>query len=104
LEICSRVLRVLRHERISNEELRMMLDRAVPLTNRPIRGFNRRYFHWLFKVDGEQILDMQRAEMVEFGHGDTRMIEEHENCRGQGCRACGWIGEIARRISVRDAE
>lgn len=55
MEISPGVLRVLRFEGISEAELARMLSDAVPLTKHPIRGFNRRYFHWLFKVVGERL-------------------------------------------------
>jgi hypothetical protein len=90
------VLRVLRFERISEEELAKMLEKAA-ITR--IRGFNRRYFHWLFKIQGDTLVEMQRVDIVEVGKGKTRMLEDHESCAGKGCRGCGWVGQIGRWIT-----
>jgi hypothetical protein len=68
-----------------------------------LRGFNRRYFHWLFKLQGDALVDMQHVQMSEVGRGDTCMLEDHEECKGQGCSMCGWIGRIGRRVEDKVA-
>jgi hypothetical protein len=90
------VLRVLRFERISEEELMLMLESAA-ITR--LRGFNRRYYHWLFRVNGDMLVRMEHLEMVTVGKGTTKMLEEHDACSGNGCRGCGWVGSIARWIT-----
>jgi hypothetical protein len=45
------------------------------------------------------LVAMQHADMVEVGDGETRMLEDHEACDGQGCRGCGWIGQVGRWVS-----
>jgi len=39
-----------------------------------------------------------RAEMREVGRGKDHMVEECERCAGRGCKQCGWVGQISRRI------
>lgn len=95
MQISTKVLRVLQAEKISADELHQMLE-AVAFTS--IRGCNRRYFQWLFRLDGNQLQDMQRLELVEIGRGRDRMLEEHDACDGEGCRTCGWVGSVSRAI------
>ncbi len=99
MELSEQVLRVLRFEKISEEELAKMLGRAC-ITS--LRGFNRRYYHWIFKVQGDTLVEIQRADLLEVGKvgkGKTRMMEEHDACAGRGCRACGWVGQIGRWVA-----
>jgi len=95
MQISTKVLRVLQAEDISPNELYRMLDE---LAFTSIRGCNRRYFQWLFRIDGNQLQDMQRLDLVEIGRGENRMLEDHESCNGEGCRDCGWIGQISRAV------
>lgn len=95
MQISSRALRVLQAEKISADELYQMLD-EVAFTS--IRGCNRRYFQWLFRIEGNVLQDMQRLDVIEVGKGRDRMLEEHEACNGEGCRDCGWVGQISRAI------
>ena len=101
MQINQKVLRVLQAEQISADELYKMLD-EVAFTS--IRGCNRRYFQWLFLVEDDVIQDMQRADLVEIGKGPHRMLEEHDECDGEGCRGCGWIGEISRAVTDATSE
>ena len=98
MELSDQVLRVLSFERISEGELAEMLRKAA-ITRR--RGFNRRYFHWIFKTEGDVLVAMQRLEVIGIGKGDTRMLEDHDACEGQGCHECGWIGQVGRWVSDR---
>jgi hypothetical protein len=95
VQINDKVLRVLQAEKISADELYHMLD-EVAFTS--LRGCNRRYFQWLFLMKDNTLQDMQRVELVEVGRGPHRMLEEHEACNGEGCRPCGWIGQVSRAI------
>lgn len=95
MQISPKVLRVLQAEDISAEELYRMLD-EVAFTS--VRGCNRRYFQWLFVLKDNVLQDMQRADVVEIGKGSNRMLEEHEACEGQGCRTCGWVGQVSRAV------
>ncbi|MGO9008835.1 MAG: hypothetical protein ACLQPN_01935 [Bryobacteraceae bacterium] len=74
----------------------MMLENAA-ITR--LRGFNLRYFHWLFKVEGDVLVAMQQVQIREVGTGSTRMLEDHEACEGRACRACGWMGQIGRWVT-----
>lgn len=96
MQISGKVLRVLKAENISPDELYRMLD-DVAFTS--IRGCNRRYFQWLFTVKNNVLQDMQRADVVEVGRGPNRMLEEHEPCNGEGCHDCGWVGQVYRAIN-----
>lgn len=91
------VKRVMSVEGISPDELNLMLNRAA-ITS--LRGFNRRYFHWVFKVHEDTVESMQSADMVEVGRGKGKehMSELCESCNGEGCKECGWVGSILRRI------
>ena len=93
-----RVKQIIQAERISEEELNLMVSHS---SFSSLRGFNRRYFHWLLSVEGDDdyISNMQLADYVEVGKGVDHMIEEHEYCQGAGCSSCGWIGKIIRHIS-----
>lgn len=95
MQINNKVLRVLKTEAISADELKHMLDKAAFTS---IRGCNRRFFQWLFLVKDNVIHDMQRLDLVEVGRGENRMLEEHESCNGEGCRSCGWAGHVSRAI------
>jgi hypothetical protein len=94
--LTDKVKRVLAGESISTEELEYMLAQAA-ITS--MRDCNRRYYAWLFRVEGNTLLDMQRVDLVELGHGPTAMLEEHDACSGAGCRACGWVGSVSRAIA-----
>jgi len=96
MQLTDKVKRVLAGEKISPEELDYMLAQAA-ITS--MRECNRRYYAWLFRVEDNVLLDMQRVDLVEVGHGPTAMLEEHDACNGAGCRACGWVGSISRAIS-----
>lgn len=95
MQISPKVLRVLQAEKISSDELFHMLD-AVAFTS--IRGCNRRYFQWLFRIKDNILLDMQRLDLTEIGRGDNRMLEDHEACDGLGCHDCGWVGQVSRAV------
>jgi hypothetical protein len=96
MQISAKALRVLTAEQISAEELYRMLDEAAFTS---VRGCNRRYFQWLFVVRDNVLRDMQLLEVVEVGKGKDRMLEEHDACNGEGCRECGWIGQVSRAIA-----
>lgn len=96
MQISEKVQRVLAAEHISSEELHVMLAQAA-ITS--MRDCNRRYYAWLFNVEGDVLTDMQRVDLVEVGHGPTAMLEEHDACSGAGCRACGWVGSVSRAIN-----
>ena len=101
MQISDKVMRVLKAESISAEELFRMLD-EVAFTS--IRGCNRRYFQWLFLVQNNVLKEMQRLDLTEVGRGPNRMLEEHEECEGAGCRACGWVGQVSRAVHDTTAD
>jgi len=100
MRISTKVLKVVQAEKISPDELLMML-RAAAFTS--LRGCNLRYFQWLFVRKGDVLLDMQRVELMEIGRGQDRMLEEHEACDGDGCRQCGWSGQVSRAVQDQTA-
>lgn len=95
-----KILRILRTEKITPEELQYMLDHAA-ITS--IRNCNRRYHHWVFRVEKNVLEDMQLFDIVELGEGEQAMMEMHESCEGKGCPGCRWIGEFSRRIKDETA-
>lgn len=98
LRLSEQVVRVCRGEGISQTELEYMVERAAMTS---ARGHNRRYFNWLFKVTPFPPDKVKVTSMVTAGalvaHEDV-MFEEHEACKGEGCKDCGWLGEIARHV------
>lgn len=97
MKLSEKVLKVMQEEKISPEELKYMIDHAA---RTQIRGCNRRYFHWVFKIENEAVEDMQLAQLKQEGHGETSMLEEHVDCNGKGCKQCGWTGySVDRRIT-----
>lgn len=95
MKLSSKVLRIMKQEQISAEELAYMLRHAA-ITR--VRDCNCRYFHWLFLVKDDQLEDMQRIDVVKVGEGDSHMLEEHAGCQGMGCKGCGWVGQISRAV------
>ena len=95
MRITAKVLKVLQTEKISPDELMTMLREAAFTS---LRGSNLRYFQWLFTRKGNMLLDMQRADLMEIGRGQNRMLEEHDACDGEGCRTCGWAGVVSRAM------
>jgi len=98
-----KILKILREEKISAEELGVMLDKAA-ITS--IRGFNRRYFHWLFLMQGNVLKKMEHAQMTEIGipYDDYDLVkEDHDLCDGKGCASCGWIGQVGRWVTDKAA-
>jgi len=89
------VERVITIENISVDELALMVERAAVTS---VRGFNRRFHHWLFKVRSGSVEAMQCLEMVEVGKGMEAMRELCDDCEGEGCPQCRWVGEIVRRM------
>lgn len=98
MQVSLKVQRVMEAEKISAAELSHMVKRAAISRDSSNEGFNKRYFHWLFRIKGDLLEDMRYVNLVEVGHGESSVFEEHEPCEGDGCRACGWIGEIIRRV------
>ncbi len=73
MEISAKVLRVIQEEGIPPAELTYMVEHAAISS---IRTCNGKYFHWCFQLVGNQVLDMQRVEVLEVGHGTLRQTEE----------------------------
>jgi hypothetical protein len=96
MRLSEKVQRVLKGEGISLEELALML-RLAAITSR--EGCNRRYHHWLFRVNGDEVSDMRTEWTLKVGRGKDRVTEEHDECQGQGCKACGWSGQAIRYVS-----
>ena len=95
--LSDQVKRVLKAEKISDDELAHMVQRSAPFTG---EGMNRRYHQWLFKVDGELIVKMMLHDLRAIGtmRGQGFIEEEHEDCLGAGCRDCGWTGVVRRYL------
>jgi hypothetical protein len=62
---------------------------------------NRRYFDWLLRIKDNKVLSLRRIgsavdEMTDYASGLAYQIEECEDCDGDGCKYCGWIGQVKR--------
>jgi hypothetical protein len=77
-------------EKITLSEVKEMVEKAA-ITR--LRGFNRRYHHWLFLVKDTELVRMEMADKVEPGNVD-QSADDCEFCEGEGCRKCGWSGEV----------
>ena len=96
MQLSDKVQRVAREENISLDELVYMVKHSAVCRQ---EGFNRRYYHWSLNVQGNSLVDMRYFERIEVGEGNTSVFEEHGECAGEGCRECGWAGEIIRYVS-----
>ena len=98
MRVLSQPRQVLIGEDISEAELEHMVVHSAPLTH----GWaNRRWMHWIFKIDmGTRTVERMAYRQVQGAQGDGVMCEECGYCEGEGCKACGWHGEIRRRVSV----
>jgi hypothetical protein len=92
-----KALRVMKAENVSVAEATKMLNDSA-ITS--LHGFNRRYHHLLFKLVGEEVLDIVMPPVVEIGNGRDKVYEEHDPCDGSGCRQCNHFGFVYRRITV----
>lgn len=101
MQVSHKILEVLKAEHISPEELQYMLMHAA-ITS--LHGCNKRYFNWCFLMSDGVLKKMQHADVVEVGQGETRMLEDHEECGGEGCRQCGWSGQVSRGIADTTAQ
>lgn len=90
LAISSSVQQVLSDEKISLSEVQEMVSHAA-ITS--LRGFNRRYHHWLFLVRGAELQRMELADKVE----EEQAAADCEQCEGAGCHKCEWTGEVTGR-------
>lgn len=97
--LSERVKRIARIEGISEQELLEMIRRSAPCTHD--RG-NRRFHTWVFSIDKRtnECEDMASYEFFEEGQPGMRgwVFEEHLACSGEGCRDCGWWGEVRRYL------
>jgi hypothetical protein len=96
MQVSEQVKRVMTKEKISHGKLEEMVASAAISS---VPGFNRRYYNWLLKVTGDQVMALELVNRPIVGSGETVMYEVHEDCEGQGCKKCGWSGEIGRRVT-----
>lgn len=97
MHIADKVVRVITAEHISPEELAHMVTHAAMFSG--VTGFNRVFYQWLFKLEGERLLDMRATDMVVIGQGNIPVYEDHDACGGQGCKECGWVGSLCRLVT-----
>jgi hypothetical protein len=85
-------------EGISEAELRTMVQLSSPL--RGDDRANHRFHTWAFFIDKDtqQVTNMCRFGHTSVGHGRSPQLEECEHCQGEGCKDCGWRGEVVRLI------
>lgn len=95
VQISREVSKTIKAEGISEAELTVMVTKAA-ITS--VRGFNRRYFQWLFKVKDGVVERMEPAEVVEVLEPGDAMEEDCDLCEGAGCAKCHFIGTVWRRV------
>ncbi len=95
--LAPQVLRVMAETAITMDELEVMITRAAIISD--IRG-NRRYHNWLMWVDGINVLFLCKLHMTQIGHGHNMAEEECQECEGEGCIDCGWVGLVERHFDT----
>jgi hypothetical protein len=95
--LSEQVRRVLKAEKIAEEELLTMVQLAAPYTG---EGMNRRYHQWLFLVENTTVQKMMLQDLRTVGKVGSKgwVEEEHDACVGEGCRDCGWSGIVRRYL------
>lgn len=94
LGVSEQVQRVMDATAITMEELHVMVDRAAIITHPS--GCNRRYHNWLMDVRKDSVLYLRKFEMTDYSQGARSVVEECDECFGDGCVQCGWVGEVRR--------
>jgi hypothetical protein len=85
-------------ERLSVEQLEEIVKKSAIIKH--VAG-NRRYFDWLLRIEGDKVLSLRRInmaedEMTDYASGMEYQVEECEDCYGDGCVHCGWLGKVKR--------
>ena len=93
-QLSEQVKRVMDETAISMTDLQVMVDRAAIITHSS--GCNRRYRSWLMHVNGNCVLLLRKFEMTDYSQGARSEVEECEECWGDGCKECGWVGQVLR--------
>ena len=91
-----KVQHVLTGSGISADEFDQMVDKSA--LSSAVTGFNRKFHQWLFKVEGQDVLNMRLGHQPSIGQprGQGFIFEECSGCGGTGCIHCGWYGEVKR--------
>lgn len=93
-DVSAQVKRVIKGEGISEAELDTMAKKAA--INTHDRG-NRRFHGWIFDIQGNTLQRMtQDIQRIVRRQGSTNLTvhEDCEECDGDGCKECGWVGEV----------
>jgi hypothetical protein len=93
-QLSEQVQQVMEQTAITMDDLLVMLNRSATITHPS--GCNRRYHGWLLHVQDDLVLRMQKLEMTDYSQGCKSQIEECDECFGDGCIQCGWIGQVKR--------
>jgi hypothetical protein len=75
------------------------LEEAIPSQN---GEFNYRNDYWLFKVRGNQLLDVYLSNCPDCQ--DTKKIHVHDECHhcyGVGCNHCNHVGTLKKKITCQ---
>jgi hypothetical protein len=92
-QVSDQVKRVMAGTAISMDDLEVMVTRAARISHP--QG-NRRYHTWLLHVDGTKVMLLRKLQMTDYSQGAASVDEECEECWGDGCAECGWIGYVKR--------
>lgn len=88
-----RVQRICREESIGEDEFQYICRHAALVTE---GSFNRRFHGWLLDIREGLCHNMKMIHLQTVGRatGNGWIEEEHEQCGGEGCHACGWAGQV----------
>jgi hypothetical protein len=95
-EKTDRVQAICDAEGIAEDEFQQMVNSSALVR---AHEFNRRFHGWLFDVRGKLCQNMRRQAPLNIGNPKQNngfVEEEHLECDGLGCRACGWSGRVVR--------
>ena len=85
-------------EKLSLADLEEFINKSAIIKH--VAG-NRRYFDWLLRIEDDKVLSLRhigtaKDEMTDYAGGLEFQIEECEECYGDGCEECGWLGKVKR--------
>lgn len=95
--LAPQVQRVMAETAITMDEIEVMITRAA-IVSHP-HG-NRRYHSWVMWVKGDNVMWLCKNHLTQVGHGQDMAQEECQECEGEGCAYCGWVGLVERYFDV----
>lgn len=93
----TKVAKVIHEEGITPQELEEMIKKSS-ICSHSAKG-NRRFHDWIFNISPEGCTDMFKEEITIIGKGHIGMYEDCPKCDSEGCKFCGWNGEVQRKLN-----